>query len=160
MLELDEHDLRLDDAEVDALRARTASGPNDTIDDLPRHVATADLQLAAGIDAGAEFVWEEVLSALDADRLAQLRRCAVLEQLDDDLVRAVSDGAFDSATLLTGLPLVERFDGGRRMHAILREALTQRLEPGERRKTLSIAAEAEAARGNHAAAVRLHHEAE
>ena len=160
LLELDEHDLRLDDAEVDALRARTASGPNDTIDDLPRHVATADLQLAAGIDAGAEFVWEEVLSALDTDRLTQLRRCAVLEQLDDDLVRAVSDGAFDSATLLTGLPLVERFDGGRRMHAILREALTQRLEPGERRKTLSIAAEAEAARGNHPAAVRLHHEAE
>jgi DNA-binding SARP family transcriptional activator len=157
LLEIDEHDLQLDNDEIDALAARTGSG--DIVQQLPRHVATADLQLAAGVDAGAEFVWEEVLSALDSDRLTQLRRCSVLEELDDDLVRAVSDGAFDSASLLTGLPLVERFDGGRRMHPILREALTKRLEPGERRKTLSIAAEAEAARGNHAVAVRLHHEA-
>ena len=38
--------------------------------------------------------------------------------------------------------------------------MTSRLEPGERRKTLSIAAEAEAQRGDYAAAVRLHDEAD
>ncbi len=159
LLEIDETHLELDDDELESLQSRPGSAGGTAVTPLPRHVATADLQLAAGVDAGAEFVWEEVLASLDADRLTHLRRCSVLDQLDDELVEAISDGAFDSSSLLTGLPLVERFDGGRRMHAILREALISRLEPGERRKTLSVAAEAEGRRGNHAEAVRLHAEA-
>lgn len=149
-------DLALDDDELAELRVR-----RDAADDfsLPRHAATADLRLAAGIDAGADFLWEEILSALDADRLTHLRRVAVVDELDDELVRAISDGSFDASTLLAGLPLIERrADGGYRMHAILREALLPRLQPGERRKALSIAADAERERLRLAEAIRLYHE--
>ncbi len=162
LLEIGEEDLALDDDEIAALAARTSTSAKTTTGEarqLPRHVATADLQLAAGLEAGADFMWEEVLSGLDPDRLDTLRRCSVLDELDDGLVAAVSDGAYNTATLLDGLPLVERLDGGWRMHAILREALVQRLEPGERRKTLSIAADAEVERSNVPTAVRLYHEA-
>ena len=162
LLEIDEAQLALDDDELAALSGRSsAAGQPSTPGEqhLPRHVATADLQLAAGTGAGADFMWEEVLSSLEPDRLSALRRCSVLDDLDDGLVSAVSDGAYDATTLLDGLPLVERLEGGWRMHAILREALLQRLEPGERRKTLSIAADAEADRSNIPRAVRLYHEA-
>lgn len=155
LLEITEHDLSLDDAELTSL-ARRNNVEGDT--QLPRHVATADLQLAAGIEASADFMWEEVLTGLEPDRLAFLRRCSVLEELDDEIVSAISDGAFDTHTLLAGLPLVERFEHGCRLHPILREALSTRLEPGERRKTLSITADAELKRLRIPMAVRLYHE--
>lgn len=155
LLEISEHDLALDDAELASLAHRNHA---DGDAQLPRHVATADLQLAAGIEASADFMWEEVLTGLDSDRLTTLRRCSVLEELDDEIVSAVSDGGFDTHTLLGGLPLVERFGHGCRLHPILREALSTRLEPGERRKTLSIAADAELKRLRVPMAVRLYHE--
>jgi DNA-binding SARP family transcriptional activator len=156
LLEIDERQLELDDDELDALERR--DGQSDAHDlHLPRHVATADLQLAVGIDAGADFLWEEVLVRLDTDRLMHLRRCAVVDSLDDELVLAMTDGAFDAAALLDGVPLVEHGETSHRMHAILRDALTTRLEPGERRKALAIAAAAEQDRGNLADAASLHH---
>lgn len=156
--EITASDLALDDAELRDLRER-----RDVVGEelaLPRHAATADLRLAAGIDAGADFLWEEILSGLDSDRLAHLRRIVVLDEVDDELVRSITDGAFDAATLFTDLPMIERrTGGGYRMHAILREALLPRLEPGERRKALAIAAEAERDRQHLATAIRLFHEA-
>lgn len=155
--EITASDLTLDDDELAELRARRNADHEHLT--LPRHAATADLRLAAGIDAGADFLWEEILSALDADRLVHLRRVAVVEELDDELVRAISDGAFDAATLLAGLPMVERrANGSYRMHAILREAMLPRLEPGERRKALAITADAERSRLRLAEAIRLYHE--
>ncbi|MFK8025959.1 MAG: BTAD domain-containing putative transcriptional regulator [Ilumatobacter sp.] len=157
LLEVSERDLELDDDELAALEARVGvNAEGATGSQMPRHVATADLQLAAGIEAGADFLWEEVLVRLDADRLRHLRHCAVLEQLDDELVGAITDGDHDAGSLLDGLPLVETLPNGRRMHAILREALAHRLEPGERRKILSVAADAERARDRLAVAVQLH----
>ncbi len=159
LLEIDESTLSLDDQEIEALLQReTASGLAKDAP-LPRHVATADLQLAAGVDAGADFVWEEILSGLDSDRLLHLRRAAVLGELDSELIDAITDGAFDAATLFAGIPLVDRFENdARRMHAILREALLSRLEPGEKRKTLAIAADAERARQRFAVAAELFHQ--
>lgn len=159
LLEVGIEELALDDDELLALQHRGSVPVHNDDHQLPRHVATADLQLAAGINAGADFLWEEVLVRMEPDRLMHLRRCAVLEELDDQLVLAVSDGAFDTEALLDGLPLVERFDGGSRMHTILRTALAARLEPGERHKTLSIAAAAHAERGNFPMAVHLYFEA-
>jgi LuxR family maltose regulon positive regulatory protein len=100
LLEIDEGRLALDD-ELSASTAReiadgATQAPNNQ--HLPRHVATADLQLAAGLEAGADFMWEEVLSGPAPDRLATLHRCSVLD----------------------GLPLVEWSASGRRMHTILR----------------------------------------
>lgn len=159
LLEITEADLSLDDDEIRTLVQRDGSHISDPTH-LPRHVATADLQLAAGIDAGADFLWEEILSALEPDRLMHLRRAAVLDELDDDLILAITDHTFTGASLLDGIPLVERVgDDSRRMHAILREALTTRLEPGERRKILELAGSAERARHRFHAAAQLFHSA-
>jgi LuxR family transcriptional regulator, maltose regulon positive regulatory protein len=163
LLEITEADLALDDDEV--ARLITLSGDRSDLDQpvgdptqLPRHVATADLQLAAGITSSADFLWEEILSSLEPDRLLHLRRAAVLEELDDELILAITDGAFDATALVAGLPLVDRIgDSGLRMHAILREALIARLQPGEHRKTLAVAADAERARRRFPAALSLYH---
>lgn len=154
LLEIDEKTLALDDAELEELREL-----RDTHTDvsLPRHAATADLRLAAGLDAGADFLWEEILASYETDRLTALRRAAVLDELDAELIDAITDGAFDPETLLTGTPLVDRSDDGTyRLHAILREALIARLEPGERRKTLAVAADAERKRERFPRAVELY----
>jgi DNA-binding SARP family transcriptional activator len=156
LLEIDERNLEFDDDEL--ARLRQLRRQHDAMS-LPRHAATADLRLAAGLDAGAAFLWEEILASYDTDRLTALRRVAVLDELDDELVDAITDGAFDCATLLAGTPLVERSDDGtHRLHDILREALIARLEPGERRKTLAIAADTERRRERFPRAVELYDE--
>lgn len=156
LLEITERNLELDDDELGQLR--TLRDQRDTVS-LPRHAATADLRLAAGLDAGAAFLWEEILASYDDDRLAALRRTAVLDEVDDELVRAATDGSFDPDTLFAGTPLVERSDDGAyRLHAILREALNARLEPGERRKTLAVAADTERRRERFPRAVELYKE--
>jgi LuxR family transcriptional regulator, maltose regulon positive regulatory protein len=156
LLEITEADLELDDEEIAALVRRPSEHVAPDTAQLPRHVASADLQMAAGSNASADFLWEEILSALDPDRLMHLRRAAVLDELDDQLVLALTDENFNAASLLDGIPLVDRIgDTGRRMHAILREALVARLEPGEERKTLSIAGDAERARAQFDTAAQL-----
>lgn len=155
--EIGESELDLDDAEVaDLCRRRHDDNLTDHApSSLPRHAATADLQLAAGSDASIDFLWEEILGTLDADRLGHLKRCAVLDALDDELVADVTDGRFDVATLVHGLPLVEvRTDGVVRLHALLREALVSRLTEAERIKASTVAGEAERGRGRHDIAVR------
>lgn len=158
VLSIDDRDLALDDDELDALRQLRGS---ETVDvSLPRHAATADLRLAAGTDASSEFLWEEVLARYPSDRLAHLRRIAVLDVVDDELVDVMTDGAFDTSSLLDRTPLVDRSDDGTaRLHDILREALVKRLEPGERRKALAIAADAERHRFRLPRAVELYREA-
>ena len=158
LLELTLDDLELDDAELDALRRQRGAAPADH--DLPRHAATADLQLAVGSQASIEFLWQEVLAGLDPDRLASLRWVALVDDLDDHLARGLSDGRFDVDGLLAGLPLVtRRDDGSRRMHSLLRDALTSGLDSSEQRKGLERAAELEVERECFAEAVRLYHAA-
>lgn len=154
LLAITDDDLALDDRELEHLR--TARGGAD-IGDLPRHAATADLQLAAGPGAGADFLREEVLSALDPARLASLQRLCVFHEFDDQLVRDVTDGAFDATELLGRLPLVESRTGGKyRLHALLHEALAENQTSEFRVMSLSMGAELVRNRGDFAQAVRLH----
>lgn len=145
LLEIGEADLQFDDDEL--LDLRSHRGVLDSMAELPRHAATADLCIAAGPEAGADFLWEEILSGVEPDRLEALKRCAVLTDLDDGLVVPFTDGQFTTDQLLAGLPLVDgQPGGGQRMHALLRDALLARAEPGERRKSCSIAADLERGR--------------
>lgn len=158
LLELTSDDLEFDDAELDALCRRRRGTASST--DLPRHAATADLQLAVGSHASIEFLWQEVLAGLEPDRLASLRMGALVEDLDDHLALGLSDGQFDVSELVAGLPLIDRrADGVRRMHRLLRDALVSGLDPSDRRKGLERAAALEASRGRAAEAVRLYHAA-
>lgn len=158
LLELTSDHLELDDDELEALRDQRGR-PAPAVD-LTRHAATADLQLAVGSDASVEFLWQEVLAGLEPDRLASLRLAALVEQLDDRMVRGLSDGRFDVDALLVDLPLIDRRDDGTaRLHSLLREALTSGLDPSDRRKGLEQAAQIEAEREQFAEAVRLYHAA-
>ncbi|MFN3256709.1 MAG: BTAD domain-containing putative transcriptional regulator [Ilumatobacter sp.] len=154
VLEISSHDLEFDDDELHELREIRAR-PEST--DLPRHAATADLRLAAGSSASTGFLREEVLAGLPADRLEQLRRVSLLDEIDDDIVRELSGGEFDAEMLIGLLPLVERRAGGTfRLHALLREALAADHEETERRKAATISADLMLRRGEHAEAMRLH----
>ncbi|RLE18850.1 MAG: hypothetical protein DRJ50_12730, partial [Actinobacteria bacterium] len=158
LLEITEADLCLSDEELAGLRSKRGNNKADA--DLPRHVATADLQLAAGSDASIDFLWEEILSGLEPDRLMYLRRAALVEELDDLTARELTDGLYDAATLVADLPLVERHGvSSVRLHQLLRDALTAGLNDSERRKALELAAGLEVRRQRYAAGVRLYHEA-
>lgn len=154
LLEITADTLEFDDGELDELRSARAAALDAP---LPRHAASADLQLAAGTAAGVEFLREEVLAALDPDRLRHLRRMAVFEEFDTELVNEMTDGAFDAEKLLSALPLVEWGSGGtHRLHSLLRETLLDQQPPGEQRKAASVGGDLLLARSRHAAAMRLH----
>ncbi|BAN00702.1 BTAD domain-containing putative transcriptional regulator [Ilumatobacter coccineus] len=159
VLAIDDAELDLDDDELTELRAarQTLDDGADDIE-LPRHAATADLRLAAGSSASADFLHEEVLTGIDADRLGALRRLAVLDDdFDDDFVELFTDHRFGADELLRGLPLVERrTDGTYRLHALLRDALARDHPAADRRKAASLAADLRYERGLHVAAIRLH----
>ncbi|MFK7919242.1 MAG: BTAD domain-containing putative transcriptional regulator [Ilumatobacter sp.] len=154
LLAITDDDLALDDHELQRLCEARDGGD---ITGLPRHAATADLQLAAGPEAGADFLREEVLSALEPQRLNHLRRLAVFRELDDDLVLSVTNSEFDAVGVLGRLPLVEsRHDGQFRLHALLREALIESQDPRVLIESYTQGAELLRARGDFPQAVRLY----
>jgi DNA-binding SARP family transcriptional activator len=155
VLKLTEADLALDDEELQALVAHRQSASPESLN-LPRHAATADLQLAAGSSASIDFLWEEILTAIPTEQLAQLKRCAVLQELDDEIVAHLTSAQFDAAALVHDIPLVEvHTNGSRRMHALLREALVSRLDRPEYRSALTAAGEIERQRERHDKAIML-----
>jgi|GEM_PF-2346545 len=161
LLELNVTDLQLTNDEVAVLVAHRRNALHDESviaqfdGDMPRHAATADLALAAGRTAGADFLWEEILTHIDADRLADLQRASVVEILDDELVGVMTNGRLTLDELVADLPLTERIDDTVRLHALLRDALGARVPPTERRKAQEVAGEFERQRGRWADAVQL-----
>ena len=161
LLELTVADLELSDDEVDVLVAHRRDEASDKPVDaqfdeaLPRHAATADLALAAGRTAGADFLWEEILTHIAPDRLADLQRASVVEVLDPELIDELTDGRFTLDELIADIPLTERSDHTVRLHALLRDALGARVPKTERRKAQEIAGEFERQRGGWADAVQL-----
>ena len=161
LLELTVADLELSDEEVDVLVAHRRDGASDQPVDahfdkaLPRHAATADLALAAGRTAGADFLWEEILTHIDPDRLGALQRASVVEVLDPEVVEELTDGRFTLDELIADIPLTERSDHTVRLHALLRDALGARMPQTERRKAQAIAGEFERQRERWADAVQL-----
>ncbi len=165
LLDIDESILLMDDEEVQALiEDRASKNPatrSASIDQLPRHIATADLQLVAGANASAGFLWEEVLSSIDDDRLDGLQRIAVLDEVDDDIVDRLTGGRSTLQELIEGLPLVDQLDDGTaRLHRLLRDALLDQVEPSERRKHTAVAAEIARERGTYHVAIELALEAD
>lgn len=159
VLEIPYAELELDDEELNELRVARSTGTevdNDVA--LPRHAATADLRLAAGSAASADFLHEEVLSGLEPDRLESLRRLSVLDDaFDTAFVESITDGRFAAEELLQGLPLVERrTDNTYRLHSLLRDALSRDQSPSDHRKAASLAADLLHQRGQHVASIRLH----
>ncbi len=145
VLEITREDLALDDDEVRMLVAARGAGDEA---ELPRHAASADLALRAGPQATSEYLWEEVLGQIEPARLGALVSASVLDEIDDSLAAALSGGTFSAGDLTHGLPMVETHQSGhRRMHALLRGALTTRLSDAARIDALRRAARVEVDRG-------------
>ncbi len=153
VLEVTREDLAFDDDEVKTLVAARDAGD---VARLPRHAASADLVLSAGPGATSDYLWEEVLGQINPGRLDILVAASVLDEIDDALAAALSDGAFTAEELTAGLPMVETHQSGhRRMHALLREALASRLSETARADALDRAGSVEANRGRLAEACDL-----
>lgn len=104
-------DLAYDDDELDRAAGFTtdASQHRDLLD-VMRWPAAARLS-ADGDDSMSDLL-NEIADGLGSDGRAVLTALAGLDDVDDDIVRAASDGRFGAAGLLGDLPLVQRSDGG------------------------------------------------
>lgn len=131
-------------AELAALRAV----PADVARQLPAWPALATLTGQVGIGASIEYLWDEVLAALEPGRRRLLATVAEFGELDDELVEsvcAVLDGQAGAevpqsptaAELLDGLPLVETTESGTfRLHDLWTAALAHAVDPIDRMAAL------------------------
>ncbi len=104
IVEIGADDMRLDDAEVAALAASLGADPPAT--DLGGWPALVRLALVAHMGAVDDFLWEEVVRALDpADRQALLALC-LLGASGADEVEAVTGLPFDPDGFCARVPLV------------------------------------------------------
>ena len=106
MVEIDADALRFDDAEVAALAASLRAAPLER--DLAGWPALVRLALVAPRRSVDEYVWEEVMRALDpADREALLALC-LLGASGVEEVEAVTGAPFDPDGFCARVPLVHR----------------------------------------------------
>ncbi len=152
---IDQDQLLFDGEEIDELTtSRNADGA--TVGDLPRLPALADLQLRVGARAGIDFLWQEILGRLESERLDCLLKAAVLEDLDDAMVSAFSNGRFTTAELVADLPMVESGEHNRyRLHSLLRQALLAQSDETSRAEAARTAAAIELDRERFVSAAKL-----
>ncbi|MCP3936697.1 MAG: AAA family ATPase [Actinomycetia bacterium] len=156
VLEIGEHELDFDDEELLRLAELRGDVPDPGSEPPPRHPATADLRLTAGLGASQDFIWEEVLSLLPPQRLRHLALVSVLDRVDDQIVDVVTGEPIKAVDLVEGLPLVDRSDDGVcRLHSLLRGALAPHLGEEERDRVCRVAAQALVERDELPAAIAL-----
>ncbi|MGI9600311.1 MAG: BTAD domain-containing putative transcriptional regulator [Acidimicrobiales bacterium] len=155
VLVIDESVLSFDADELDELR-HTVTTPEGDVDDLPSWPALAALQLRSGVASGFDYIWQEILATLPADRVEQLRAVASLPDFDDDIVAAVTEGAVTSARdLMEGLAGVAWAADRGRLHSLVRDAILATTSLDVRRRAASRAGELEFERRRHRRAVTL-----
>lgn len=95
--------------------------------------AMAEIATRSPGRAGGDYLWEEVLEPLGAERRHLLTVVSDLGGADDALASAATDEAVDLPAALAGIPLVNRdADGWHAPHALWGSVLGGALLPGER----------------------------
>jgi DNA-binding SARP family transcriptional activator len=134
---LDESELAFTDDELAAVAELRAIPPGLALE-LPRWPALATLTGVVGRQASIEYLWDEVLAALPADRQRLLAAVAPFAELDDGLVGALG-GECTAAELVADLPLVETTEAGTlRLHDLWVEALLATADPAAHRDALAV----------------------
>ncbi len=131
VIEIDQPALAFDPAEIDEFGDRFGN----LDDDSPalRWPALARLVAKSGVEAAAEFVWEEVLADLDPAKREALAKLAPFPFVDDGLVAAATEWPGRADDLLDGLPLVDHARAGEhRLHALWRPILDAAISEDER----------------------------
>jgi LuxR family maltose regulon positive regulatory protein len=118
--------------------------------------ALAELFASARPGAMSDYVAEEVLPQLPAERRHAIARLAYLGEVDDDLARTVLGQDVDISELLAGIPLVEsRASGARSLHALWQSLLASELSAEDVADVRRRAGVALLARGRVDRAMRL-----
>lgn len=140
LIEIDQPALAFDPSEIDEFGQRFGS----LDDDSPslRWPALARLVAKSGVEAAAEFVWEEVLADVDPAKRVALAELAPFPFVDDDLVAAATDFPGTASALLAGLPLVDHSRAGEhRLHAMWRPILDAAISAEQRNTALKRGAD-------------------
>ncbi len=118
VLRLAEDDLRFTDDELAGFAARRGIAIG-RFDDTGGWPAMAELAASVGHDLAGDYLWEEVLEPLGAERRRVLAVLADLGGADDDLAGAALGAPVDLAAVLDGVPLVAHgADGSRVPHPL------------------------------------------
>lgn len=90
--------------------------------------ALAELSSSFGV-TGSEFVWEQILTDLPAERRHRLLVIAALGEVDDELLSAVVGEPTTVEAVVTDLPMVLRRENRVRLHSVWLEALARGVPP-------------------------------
>ncbi|HEY8546911.1 MAG TPA: BTAD domain-containing putative transcriptional regulator [Acidimicrobiales bacterium] len=94
--------------------------------------ALAELSVDARTATAGDYIGQEVLDQLTADRRRDLALLAHLDSFDQAMAEAVLGPAADADALVAGLPLVSRHAGGEySLHGLLRSLLANEAGPDE-----------------------------
>jgi LuxR family maltose regulon positive regulatory protein len=157
---LDEADLRFSEREL-ADFARLRSVAQDALEVTAGWPALAELAALAGRSAPsqrslvADFLWEEVLTAVEPGRRHDLALLAGAGDLDAELAAVTAGHALDLDDLMAGLPLVSRAGDRYRLHPLWEAALRRKASEDERAAAHARAAGLLCERGDLVEAMRL-----
>jgi LuxR family maltose regulon positive regulatory protein len=85
--------------------------------------ALAELTASAGSDLVLDYLWEEVLDRLGAERVQWLARFAAVGGGDDEVATAIAGRPLRVADLVASVPLVKRAQGWAALHPMWEPAL-------------------------------------
>jgi LuxR family transcriptional regulator, maltose regulon positive regulatory protein len=155
LVRIGEEDLRFDPSELLAVATESDVDPA-LIDGTGGWPALVALRAHAGADLVDEFLWDEVLAGLPEGRVQTLARFHAVGGGDDAIVAALTGSELEVDSLLDGVPLSERREGGwGTLHALWGPVLDGRLSPDEVRDAQLAAVDAHRACGRRSAAVEL-----
>lgn len=104
VVDIGEADLIFDDRELKELALlRGAPAPSAATGGWP---ALVELSLSSGVQATADFLWEEVLAGLSDDQLELLRVVVAAGGADDALASELMGRPIDLRSALAGIPMV------------------------------------------------------
>jgi LuxR family transcriptional regulator, maltose regulon positive regulatory protein len=155
LTELRERDLVFTESEI-AEFASIRAVPSSVLHRSGGWPALAELCADAGEDRVHDYLWEELLDRMPAERRRLLASLALVDGADDDVAAALAGEPVDLPTLLAGLPLVLGDAAGKRaLHPLWRPALAGELTTAEAALARRRGAAVLRQRGNVDAAVRL-----
>lgn len=121
-----------------------------------RWPAIAELAASMGGDVVQEYLWEEVLEAIDASRQRQLATLAVIGGGDDETLSAALGADVIVAEVIGDLPLATTAEAGWvELNELWHDALSAVLGPTERQDACRAAAGVRRRRGDTLGAFRL-----
>lgn len=141
LVRLSERDLTFTSAELETF-ARTRAVDSSLLSSTGGWPALAELTASTGQELVTNYLWEEVLAQMGAERSATFARLVVVGGGDDDIASAVAGDAVRVDDVVAGLPLIARSgDGWRSPHPLWTPAVRHLVGPDETREALRNAAQ-------------------